>query len=69
MLQKLQEKAAIKSFNTLIHNIIYVSSDSETLARDLNYLSSYYEVKYIQPVDMFPMTCHVETVVSLSRKK
>ena len=27
-----------------------------------------YEVNYVQPVDMFPMTAHVETVVELYLK-
>lgn len=54
--------------NKKVPQIIYVSCDPETLARDLNYLSKHYEVTYVQPVDMFPMTCHVETVVSLKLK-
>lgn len=49
-------------------HIIYVSCDPETLARDLKYLSKGYEVNYIQPVDMFPMTAHVETVCLLTKK-
>ena len=48
--------------------IIYISCDPETLARDLKYLSKDYIVNYIQPVDMFPMTSHVETVVCLRLK-
>ena len=48
--------------------VIYVSCDPETLARDLKYLSSLYEINYVQPVDMFPMTAHVETIVGLYRK-
>ena len=48
--------------------IIYVSCDPETLARDLKYLSKLYRVDYVQPVDMFPMTAHVETVVGLTLK-
>ncbi len=48
--------------------IIYVACDSETLARDLKFLSSLYDVNYIQPVDMFPMTAHVETIIGLYRK-
>lgn len=51
-----------------IPKIIYVSCDPETLARDINFLSPYYDVKFIQPVDMFPMTCHVEIVVCLVKK-
>ena len=48
--------------------VIYVSCNPETLARDLLYLAKNgYKVKKIQPVDMFPHTDHVETVVLLSR--
>ncbi len=36
-----------------------VISDPETLARDINYLSNFYDATYAQPVDMFPMTAHV----------
>ena len=48
-----------------VKQIIYISCDPETLARDLKYLSKQYSVGYVQPVDMFPMTAHVETVVCL----
>lgn len=51
-----------------IKKIIYISCNPETLARDIAYLSSLYEADYVQPVDMFPMTAHVETVVELYRK-
>ena len=54
--------------NKRIKKIIYVSCNPETLARDIEYLSTLYEVKYVQPVDMFPMTAHVETVVELELK-
>ena len=49
-----------------IQKIIYISCNPETLARDIAYLSSLYEVNYVQPVDMFPMTAHCETVISLT---
>lgn len=50
--------------------IVYVSCNPETLARDLMFLAKNgYKVRKIQPVDMFPHTHHVETVVCLSRKK
>ena len=54
--------------NKNIKQIVYISCDPETLARDLLLLSEFYEVKTVQPVDMFPMTCHIETVVSLIKK-
>ena len=48
--------------------IIYVSCNPETLTRDLFALrKGGYKVKKIQPIDMFPFTEHVETVVSLTR--
>ena len=49
--------------------VIYVSCEPETLARDVKLLSEKYEIKTAQPVDMFPMTFHVETVVSLRLKE
>lgn len=48
--------------------MVYVSCDPATLARDVKYLGEKgYEVKKVCPVDMFPMTGHVETVVLMSR--
>lgn len=50
--------------------IVYVSCNPSTLARDLAYLSQHgFAVKEAQPVDMFPHTAHVETVVLMSRVK
>ena len=50
--------------------IVYISCNIETLARDLEYLTKKgYCVKKACPVDMFPWTAHVETVVLLSHKK
>ncbi|MEH7375043.1 23S rRNA (uracil(1939)-C(5))-methyltransferase RlmD [Neobacillus drentensis] len=40
--------------------LIYISCNPSTLAKDIQNLSAKYEVKYIQPVDMFPHTAHVE---------
>lgn len=48
--------------------IVYVSCNPETLVRDLKDLKTAgFQVKRIQPVDMFPWTEHVETVVLLSK--
>lgn len=50
--------------------IVYVSCDPATLARDLKIFSQKgYKCERVKPVDMFPRTAHVETVVLLSREK
>jgi len=50
--------------------IIYVSCDPATLGRDIAVLTAgEYQIKAIQPVDMFPWTGHVETVVLMSREE
>ena len=49
--------------------VIYISCDPATLARDLKYLSQDYSINKVTPVDMFPHTFHVETVVGLYLKK
>lgn len=59
--------------NTMVEmqpkRIVYVSCDSATLARDLKYLCEKgYELKRVRPVDQFPHTVHVETVVQLIYK-
>lgn len=47
---------------------VYISCNPGTLARDLAVLSPVYDIKLVQPYDMFPMTDHVETLVWLERK-
>ena len=48
--------------------IVYISCNPSTLARDLYTLKEKYDIKEIQPVDMFPHTYHVETVALLTLK-
>ncbi len=48
--------------------IVYISCNPSTQARDIAFLK-HYQIKKIVPVDNFPFTKHVETVVLLSHKK
>ena len=50
------------------NQIIYVSCDPSTLARDLKILTaSGYAIDSITPVDMFPQTYHIESITNLKR--
>lgn len=59
----------LRSVVTLLpQKVVYISCNPETQARDLSFLTRKgYKVRRIQPVDMFPHTEHVETVVLLSK--
>lgn len=52
-------------------NIIYVSCNPATLWRDLVYIleNSDYKIAQVTPVDMFPHTSHIETIVKLERNE
>lgn len=48
--------------------IVYISCDPATLCRDLNQFDRHgFAVKTVQPVDMFPHTHHIESVVLLEK--
>lgn len=49
--------------------IIYVSCDPSTLARDLKIMdASGYAIESVTPVDMFPQTYHIESITILRRR-
>ena len=48
--------------------IVYISCEPSTLSRDLEMLKDTYDIETIQPVDMFPRSFHVETIVGLILK-
>lgn len=48
--------------------VLYVSCNPSTLAKDLDKLSSIYDIKLINPIDMFPNTASVESITLLELK-
>ena len=49
--------------------VVYISCDPSTQVRDIKYLAKLgYRSNIMYPVDMFPHTIHVETIVSIQRK-
>ena len=51
-----------------VPRVVYVSCEPNTLARDLAYLCqkrAVYRIARVLPLDMFPQTAHIETIVSL----
>lgn len=51
-----------------INKIVYVSCNPSTLVKNINHLQNNYSIRTIQPIDMFPQTSSVETIVLLVRK-
>ena len=49
--------------------VIYISCNPATMVRDINMMEAEYDVKEIQPVDMFPYTSHVECCSVLQLKR
>ncbi len=69
--RKGMDEAAVRALCGMApERIVYVSCNPATLARDITVFSACgYALRRAEAVDMFPRTCHVETVVQLVRKK
>jgi len=64
------DKEVIETLLTALpRQIIYISCNPATQARDLALLSESYEVELSQAIDMFPQTHHIENIVSLQLKR
>ncbi|MCB0280181.1 MAG: 23S rRNA (uracil(1939)-C(5))-methyltransferase RlmD [Calditrichaeota bacterium] len=50
-----------------VNDLIYVSCNPATLARDINVLKTMYTIEKVQVIDMFPHTYHIETIVKLGK--
>ena len=62
------EKRALQAIADMAPiRIVYISCDPGTMARDVSFLSNGgYKVEAVQPVDMFPQTSHVESIVLMT---
>ena len=63
------EEAALAAIvKSSANRVVYVSCNPATLARDCKYLAEHgFALSAVRPVDMFPQTCHVETVLLMVR--
>ena len=69
--RKGMDEAAVAAVASMApERVVYVSCNPATLARDILRFNGYgYALKEVTAVDMFPRTCHVETVCCLYRQK
>ena len=64
----LDETTISKILELEVKKLVYVSCNPATMVRDIKMMETKYEVKEIQPVDMFPFTSNVECVAVLCLK-
>ena len=64
------DNTTINKLNELeLKKLVYISCNPATMVRDLKMLEEKYDIKEIQPIDMFPYTSHVECVSVLKLKE
>ena len=65
----LDKKTLELIIETQVNELLYISCDPSTLARDLLVLKDTYQIIKTQSFDMFAQTSHVETAVYMERKR
>jgi 23S rRNA (uracil1939-C5)-methyltransferase len=64
----MHEEVVKKIMEIAPKRVVYVSCNPATQARDIALMQEQYQIKQVQPVDMFPHTHHVENIALLERK-
>ena len=64
----MDKKVIERILHLLPQRIIYVSCNPTTMARDIALLKEHYELKVVQPIDLFPNTYHIEAVARLEKR-
>ncbi|MCD8024410.1 MAG: 23S rRNA (uracil(1939)-C(5))-methyltransferase RlmD [Candidatus Gastranaerophilales bacterium] len=68
--RKGSDRETLSSLSKMTNSIIYISCNPMTLYRDSSVLiENGFELKSVQPVDMFPNTHHIELVADFKRSK
>ncbi|HUU40209.1 MAG TPA: 23S rRNA (uracil(1939)-C(5))-methyltransferase RlmD [Desulfatiglandales bacterium] len=63
----MHKKVIDQILGLLPDQIIYISCNPATMARDIALLKERYMVERVQPIDLFPHTYHIESIVKLER--
>jgi 23S rRNA (uracil1939-C5)-methyltransferase len=64
----MHESVVAKLLELKAKRVVYISCNPATQARDMAMMDAVYDVKKVQPVDMFPHTHHVENIALLELK-
>jgi len=64
----LEDAVIAETIRVKAPRLVYVSCNPSTLAKNLNDFEPFYDIAYIQPIDMFPHTAGVESLTLLIRK-